>query len=549
MKGKKSIFTKTLLIGTPLLIMTGCFTKPNPRNPLEIPKTGGATSDEINGKELQKQLSQNNLNKFIGQNGMGNLSNDSYLSANDIIKVITVGDSPPLELTSKRIDKMEMYSARLGDVIRLILSGINVSLTVEPNVNLNTPVNIKINNKSVWEALRQVCESAGYHIYYDASKKSLVLSPYVSRKYYVPAEVFVKRQVSIGFSSGSDAGGSVNPSFDINPPDPMSVLENTLNMVGSKDKIVSIDAQSGVIYLKDRPNYIKEDDDAIKTFVQERSIQFEVQLVVAEMNLNQMKKFGLDIADIAKDKVRISSLGGTQVNEATVGDLIGQGGVVLTGWNNYSGVAGVNPLKASDLAFKVMLASLKKMNNVQIVERPNIIVQNHSIGYIAVGDENSYVKSVSVTPGRQNPDGSYTAPTYQYNIGNYTDGLQFVVRVDKYLHKDRIGVSLAPILAYTKVVPGPQQVQLLQRKIRQAMSVVSIKNGDIIVLGGMKSLKGDGNGNESGVLPSIFGMSSSSKQKIETIFILRVAQINHASDTNKYITPATGDLINAVKVK
>jgi type II secretory pathway component GspD/PulD (secretin) len=197
----------------------------------------------------------------------------------------------------------------------------------------------------------------------------------------------------------------------------------------------------------------------------------------------------------------------------------------------------------------MMLASLKTMNNVQIVERPNIIVQNHSIGYIAVGDENSYVKSVSVTPGKQNPDGSYTAPTYQYNIGNYTDGLQFVVRVDKYLHKDRIGVSLAPILAYTKVVPGPQQVQLLQRKIRQAMSVVSIKNGDIIVLGGMKSLKGDGSGNESGILPSIFGMNSSSKQKIETIFLLRVTQINHASDTDKYITPATGDLINAVKVK
>jgi len=548
MKGK-GIFTKTLLIGAPLLMMTGCFTKPNPQNPLEIPKAGGATSDEINGKDLQKQLSQNNLNKFIGQNGMGNLSNDSYLSANDIIKVVTVGDTPPIELTSKRIDKMEMYSARLGDVIRLILSGINVSLTVEPNVDLNTPVNIKINDKSVWEALKQVCESAGYHIYYDASKKSLVLSPYVSRKYYVPAEIFVKRQVSIGFNSGSDAGGSVNPSFDINPPDPMSVLENTLNMVGSKDKIVSIDAQSGVIYLKDRPNYIKEDDDAIKTFVQERSIQFEVQLVVAELNLNQMKKFGLDIADIAKDKVRISSLGGTQVNESTVGDIIGQGGVVLTGWSNYSGIAGVNPLKASDLAFKMMLASLKTMNNVQIVERPNIIVQNHSIGYIAVGDENSYVKSVSVTPGKQNPDGSYTAPTYQYNIGNYTDGLQFVVRVDKYLHKDRIGVSLAPILAYTKVVPGPQQVQLLQRKIRQAMSVVSIKNGDIIVLGGMKSLKGDGSGNESGILPSIFGMNSSSKQKIETIFLLRVTQINHASDTDKYITPATGDLINAVKVK
>ena len=357
--------------------------------------------------------------------------------------------------------------------------------------------------------------------------------PYVTRKYYIPAEIFVKRKVSIALSAGNSAGGSVSPSFDINPPDPLSTLKSTIDMVGSKDKIVSIDTQAGIIYLKERPNFIRELDDAIKTFVQERSIQFQVQLVVAELNLNQMKQFGMDIANIGVDKIRISSLGGTQVNDTSIGNVIGQGGVIVSGYSNYANINGINPIKTSKMAYKMMLSSLKTMHNVQIVERPNVIVQNHSLGYISVGDENSYIKSVTVTPGKQNADGSYTAPTYQYNIGNYTDGLQFVVRIDKYLHKDRIGVSLAPILAYTKVVQGPQDVQLLQRKIRQAMSVVSIKDGDIIVLGGMKSLKGTGNGNDSGILPSLFGMKSSGKEKIETLFIVRVEKINHASDTNK----------------
>ena len=460
----KNSFKKALITGLPFVpfVITGCFTQPNPQNPLEIPAGNGATSDEINGNMLKKKSLNNSLLNMANQN-----SDDSFLGADDIIKVVDVGDTPPVSLTSKKIDKMEMYSAKLGDVIRLVLTDMSISLTIEPNVDLNTPVNVSISDKSIWESLKQVCESAGYNIYYDAHKKSLILTPYVKRKYYVPAEIFVKRQVSIGFAKGGDAGGSVSPSFDINPPDPMSVLKSTLDMVGSKNKIVSIDAQSGVIYLKERPNYIKEDDDAIKTFIQERSMQFEVQLVVAELNLNQMKKFGMDIADISKDKFSISSLGGTTVNESTVGDIIQQGGVVITGFSNYANIAGVNPLKASDWAFKTLLASLKTMDNVQIVERPNIIVQNHSLGYISVGEENNYVKSVSVTPGKQNSDGSYTAPTYQYNIGSYTDGLQFVVRVDKYLNKNRIGVSLAPILAYTKVVQGPQEVQLLQRKIRQ----------------------------------------------------------------------------------
>ena len=541
---------KVLLLGSLVLssIFTGCFTKPNPSNPLEISRSSVSVSDEINGNELNKMNKKNSFDSFIGKNA-DNLNNDTYLSAEDIIKVKTIGDVPPIELTSKRIDKMEMYSSRLGDLIRLILNGINVNLTIQPNVNLNTPSNIKINNKSIWESLKQVCESSGYNIYYDATKKSLILSPYVVRKYYVPSEIFIKRKVSIGLTGGSSAGGSINPSFDINPPDPISTLKSTIDMVGSKDKIVSIDTQAGIIYLKERLNYVREVDDAIKTFVQERSVQFQVQLVVAELNLNQMKQFGMDIADISNGKIRVSSLGGSQINDNSLGNTIGQGGVVVSGFSNYANINGVNPVKASKMAYKMMLSSLKTMNNVQIVERPNVIVQNHSIGYISVGDDNSYIKSVTVTPGKQNADGSYTAATYQYNIGNYTDGLQFVVRIDKYLHKDRIGVSLAPILAYTKVVQGPQDVQLLQRKIRQAMSVVSIKDGDIIVLGGMKSLKGTGSGNDSGILPTLFGMKSSDKQQVETLFIVRVQKINHASDTKKFMTPTTRDLVNSVKIK
>jgi type II secretory pathway component GspD/PulD (secretin) len=367
---------KIIATGFPLasLIFTGCFTQPNPQNPLEIQDSNGITNDEINGNMLKNENPRNSFLNMVKQN-----EDDSYLSADDIIKIVDAGDTPPVSLTSKRIDRMEMYSAKLGDVLRLILTDIKISLTVEPNVELNTPVNISISNKSIWESLKQVCESAGYNIYYDARKKSLILTPYVKRKYYVPAEIFVKRQVSIGFAKGGDAGGSVSPSFDINPSDPMEILKNTLDMVGSKDKIVSIDAQSGVIYLKERPNYIKEDDDAIKTFVQERSMQFEVQLVVAEMNLNQVKKFGMDIANINKDKFNISSLGGTTIDDSTVGDIIQQGGVVISGFSNYTGLAGVNPLKASDLAFKAMLASFKTMDNVQIVERPNVVVQNHQV--------------------------------------------------------------------------------------------------------------------------------------------------------------------------
>jgi len=547
---KRKIFLSSIASVLGVSFFTGCSTmNVDPNNPLNVSKVSPV--DKVNVNQFENKSNEpNNLNKFITPGGnipAESVKDNSFIPANDIIKEIDEGDAPPPVLTSKKIQKMEMFNMKLGDALRLILQGVNVSLFIEPNVNLNVPVNFKIVNKNIYQALKQVALSAGYYLYYDASKKAIVVSPYVERKYIVPSEIFVKRKVSISFGGSNTIGGSISPSFDINPEDPTKALMSLLKGLGSKDKIVTIDRQGGIIYVKERPNYISEIDDAIKTFVQERTMQFNVQMAVVEITKSNLKKFGMDLADLAKDHLYLSSLGGTVVNATTVGNTIQQGGVVLTGFNNYKDIDGVLPLQASKLAFKFILSSLAKMQNVQIVEEPNIIVQNHSVGFISVGDENNYIKSVNVTPGKYNPDGTYQPPTYQYNIGKYEDGLQFAVRIDKYLGRNRIGVSLAPILAYTNVVPGPQGVQLLNRKIREAMSVVSIQNGDIIILGGMKGLKGEGNKNNSGIAPGILGQKSADSNSIETLFIVRVTRIDNAAQTRQGVSSQVRGLLKALQ--
>ena len=527
---KRNMILSIVVVG----IISGCTADIDPELPLGK-KEPIRFSDKIT---KVSSLKSNNLNKIIGLNGEndGNYNNASFIPARVIIKELNKGNIPPVALAGKKIESMDMFNIKLGDAIRMVMQGVNVGLKVEPNVDLNTPVNFKIYNKNIYAALKQIAGGAGYYVYYDGTHRELVLTPFVKREYDIPSEIFVQREVSINYGNSGTDSSSINPNFNINPTDAYIELTKLLKRIGSKDKIFNIDKQSGVIFLKERPIYIAEIDRAIKRFVQERSLQYEVQLAVVETTKQNLKQFGMDLTNISAGKhFSISSLGGSTSNNPTA--LISQGGVVIGGVKNYASLASTTVENASKLAFKAVLSSLSQSSNVQIVQKPVTVVQNHSVSYLAVGDQKTYVKGVKVIPSQVEGQD----PTYDYDIGKYTDGLQFAVRIDKYIGKDRIGVSLAPMLNYSQLVDGPNNIKLLQTKIRQAMSVVNVRNGDIIVLSGMKSLQGEGNNNDSGI--PFLGLKGTNKSEIETLFIVRVAKINNANDTQKFSTEKTRKLM------
>jgi len=542
------MFKKEILLSSTLatlLLFSGCSNLiPKPDNPLNVKEI---SSDRVPIKSLKREKRENNLNKYVKNRA---LESPTELSPDQIVRTVIEEDQPPRILTTKKIENMEMFSAKLGDVIRLILNDIDVNFIVEPNVDLNTPVSFKIANKNIYDALKKVCESAGYYIYYDGNKESLVLSRFITKKYYIPSNIFVERKADISFGASGESGSSITPTFDINNKPPKDVLNEVINKTGSTEKIVNIDEQSGVIVVKERINFINEIDDAIKDYVLERIEQFNVELAVVEVSSNKLDEFGLEIADITKDDFKMSSLAGTPVSPDALGATISKGGVVITGWDNYFSFDSADPIRRSEWAFKMILIALKNIGAVNIVEKPNVLVQNHSIGYVSVGEENNYVKSVKVIPGRTLSDGSRTPDMTEPQIDTYKDGLQFVVRVDKYRNKDMIGLSLAPILSFSELVPGPNGIQLLNRKVRETMSVVNVKDGDIIILGGIKINQGTGSGNEPKLLEnvpllsSILGKKSTNVNQVETMFIVRVHSIKHAYETEKIPSLKTKTLYN-----
>jgi len=84
-----------------------------------------------------------------------------------------------------------------------------------------------------------------------------------------------KRKVSAKISFNSQG---ISPEFNANNADVAQTFLNNLKHIGSAEKLVTLDKQSGILYVKEKPLYIKEIDDYVTQFVKSRTQQFNVEL-------------------------------------------------------------------------------------------------------------------------------------------------------------------------------------------------------------------------------------------------------------------------------
>jgi hypothetical protein len=458
----------------------------------------------------------------------------------------------PTELRHKKVNNFNINAMKLGSALKLILSQTkDIGFIPEPNVDLNIPVTMTIKDLTVFETLKTIAYYSGYAIKYNAEKKAIIISPYIEREYHIPASIFTERNVDINLGGDTEVTSSSKPKFDMSNNNIFEEFEDGLKNIGTAQKQLKIDKQSGIVYLKEKPFYIEEIDNYVTDFVQERMTQYSVELAIVEYVITDENRFNVDIGDIVTaNGMYISSLTGGSIGANSIASAISSGGVVLTGAmgayngpadspSNYLNLDGTTKpqMTGEPISMKYMLDIMQQNGNAKVVQKPNTVIQNHSIGYISTANETSYVASY-----KQNmittPSGSTI--TYEPVIKKYRDGVSLPVRLDEYKN-GLIQVSLAMSVSDTKLqpytMPDGSTAQTEEKRIKEGFSVVNIHDGDIIILGGMKSQKETENNSEplASRIPFIgelFKNENSTMQEYETAFIIKVKKINNAKDTH-----------------
>ncbi len=232
--------------------------------------------------------------------------------------------------------------------------------------------------------------------------------------------------------------------------------------------------------------------------------QVRIEVVIAEVTLSDNATSG------------ISELGLTVQSDKLVGFNAATAGLSITdGTVTYPGVVGSN---AYDLAGVIRLSTTPRKTNATILSQPTIITTHNKEGKIFVGETRPVISSYLNDTASTGTLGGYRSTVGQQKIGIDltvkpligTDGsVQLEIKQDV---QDVLGEI---------TIDGNPQPRIGERSTE---SFVSVRSGEIIVLGGLQRTSKTRNTNRLGPIPIIgdlLGSRSREDTRTDLIFFLR----------------------------
>lgn len=259
--------------------------------------------------------------------------------------------------------------------------------------------------------------------------------------------------------------------------------------------------------------------------------QVRIEVVIAEVNLGN------------NDQTGISALGlnvsGSKLVGFSVGALSGAG-LAIAGSAGADGKAGgfatiTRPGtggRAYDLAGIVSLATTPRKDNSNLLSVPTIVTTHNKEARIFVGESRPTISSIlndsGTTTGISSGLGRSTVSSTDIGIELKVKPL---IGNDGSVQLD-ISQSVNDVLT-TILLDGNEQPVIGKR---ETQSFVSVKSGDIIVLGGLQRVTDSRTTSRLGPIPIIgdlLGGRSRSKKRTDLVFFLRPYILNNNEEDNK----------------
>lgn len=177
--------------------------------------------------------------------------------------------------------------------------------------------------------------------------------------------------------------------------------------------------------------------------------------------------------------------------------------------------------------FNVLIDAMKEQGHVEVLSNPRISVMNGQPAMISVGENVTYIKSVSSTTDSDTGTISYTVTPDSVMSGL---GMGVIATI---MDDNQIILSLTPVTSsLTQPIEyrsfGTNQVGLPKVNLREMNTMVRVKNGEMLVVGGLTDTAATYNNNGVaglGSMPGPFGKlfkrDGTASRKKELIILLR----------------------------
>lgn len=285
--------------------------------------------------------------------------------------------------------------------------------------------------------------------------------------------------VSTGSSGGSSAGGLQGSSFSIKHEDEIAFwkeLEEQLKGMISKADFarLSINKMSGTVQVVDNHSHVESIGKFINKLNQAIHRQISIEVQIVEVTLNNDFNLGIDWSALD------ASLTGF-VFDVTTGNIVttALAGVAAT-VNPLNATVGYNATNGNK--FTTIINALKEQGDINIVSKPHIRTLNNQPALIKVGTDRTFFSRETVVTATAGGTTNNVTDTAQV----ITEGI--VLSITPQVSEDNwVMMDVSPVL--TRIASEATTIDGLSTApnvdVRQSTSIVRVRNGQTIILGGL----------------------------------------------------------------
>jgi MSHA biogenesis protein MshL len=339
-----------------------------------------------------------------------------------------------------------------------------------------------------------------------------------------------------GNSGATNSAGSMNKnkkskdlSSQVNTEsrdDFWGILKSTIQIIVPKagGRKVIINPEAGILMVKAYPSEIIIVGNYLQKLEESMSREVIIEAKILEVTLRDGYEAGIDWSIFGGS----SRVGVTQKGTEAVGPLLGEitRNIFTLNFNRFSNV----------------IKLLETQGNIQTLSSPHIATLNNQKALIKVGLDQYFITDVSNTT--QGTAGT-TSDTQNIQLTPFFSGIALDV-TPQINDNGTVLLHIHPVISKVtdqerefKVSGKEQRLPLAKSQIREADSMVSARNGEIIVIGGlMENLTGQ----ESGATPflgkipfigGLFRRLQQSSEKTELVILLKPIVVYHGAWNKK----------------
>jgi MSHA type pilus biogenesis protein MshL len=430
---------------------------------------------------------------------------------------------------------LSLRNSPLRNVLHVISEVGGLNLIIENGVNADTPVTTTLKNVTLYDALEAVFESLDF--FYQIKNTILRVTPTRTRVFELPVpSVSQDLNVDLGgdILGGIQTTGTGTTSGNIKGNLSQKItsdkgtfnfwqgLEESLKKILETSTAVvkpsfTINRTTGTVFVTAGKRDLQQVERFLERLKSALSRQVLIEARIAEVQLSDTLKYGIDWTFL--DSWR-------GVGEITVGTT---GFKDIVDIPRFSiGITGAN--------FNSILRALETQGNVNILSNPKINIMNGQTALLGVGRNFSFISRVETTTTTTG-----TAPTTTFTVttSNLLSGI--MLGVIPYVNEDGdISLTITPIISdlvsmeertIGQVGQNVIQISLPTVDLREMSTIIKVKNGETVILGGLIQEKDSVKENRVPLLGSIpiigalFKSHEKVKDRKELVIMLRPVTI------------------------